>query len=388
MNHVPAGSRTLFSLRTGARARTALICGLGLVVLLVAIRLALPAILRKAINRRLDEIPDYGGHVTDVGLSLYRGAYHLRGLEIVKRNGQVREPFFSAEDIDFSLAWLELLHGRVVSDIYVDRPKLNFVKGPTTESSQLAADRRWQDVIDDIFPINITFLKITDGQLRYVDTASKPLVDVRVEHLLAVATGLRNRTAEKGDEFPASISLQGETIGGGKLRINTLAEPLAAQPHFLLKLELEDVSLPALNEFLRAYGNVDVSAGDFKGYVELAVHNGRFSGYFKPFFQHVDFSPVPGEDRPLGRRIWETLVHGFAVIFKNHHKDQVATRIPFSGEFGKIDVRVWQTFVNLVRNGFIQALPEKLDSKVKPADAAVPPPAAGLSNTAPPAKKS
>jgi hypothetical protein len=371
-----------------ARARTALICGLGLVVLLVAARLALPSILRKAINRRLDEIPDYGGHVADVGVSLYRGAYHLHGLEIMKRNGQVREPFFSAEDIDFSIAWLELLHGRVVSDIRVDRPKLNFVKGPTTESSQLAADRRWQDAIDDIFPISITFLKITDGELRYVNTASKPQVDVRVAHLLAVATGLRNRAAEQGDEFPASISLQGETIGGGKLRINTLAEPLAAQAHFLLKLELEDVSLPALNEFLRAYGNIDVSAGVFKGYLEVAARNGRYSGYLKPFFQHVDFSPVPGEDRSFGREVWETLIHGFALVFKNHHKDQVATRIPFSGEFGNIDVRVWQTFVNLARNGFIQALPEKLDSKTKPAGAEAPPPATGPPNAAQPAKKS
>ena len=40
-----------------------------------------------------------------------------------------------------------------------------------------------------------------------------------------------------------------ETIGNGKLYIDSQAEPLAAQPHFLLKLELEDVSLPALNEF-------------------------------------------------------------------------------------------------------------------------------------------
>ena len=81
-------------------------------------------------------------------MSLYRGAYHLTGMEIVKRNGQVREPFFSAKDIDFSLAWRELLHRRVVSDIYLDQPKLNFIKGATAETSQLTADHRWQDVID------------------------------------------------------------------------------------------------------------------------------------------------------------------------------------------------------------------------------------------------
>ena len=55
------------------------------------------------------------------------------------------------------------------------------------------------------------------------------------------------------------------------------------------------------------------------------------------------------------------MVHGFAVIFRNHHKEQVATRIPFSGEFGNMDVGVWRTFVTLAHNGFIQALPEKLE---------------------------
>jgi len=370
MLHPPGRLTESFRNRRWLRSRVVLACFLVFVLLLVAVRVALPYVLRELINRRLNAIPDYGGQVAEVGVSLYRGAYQLQGMQIVKRNGAVKEPFFLARNIDFSLAWRELVHGKVVSDIYLDHAVLNFVKGPTDESSQLAVDRRWQDVINDIFPISITFLKITDGQLRYVDATSKPLVDVRVAHLLAVATGLRNRPAEKGEEFPAALDLLGETIGGGNLHIAAQAEPLALKPHFLLKFELDEVSLPALNEFLRAYGGIDVSGGTFKGYLEMIARDGHFSGYFKPFFQHVNFSPKPGEERPLGQKIWETLVRTFALIFKNHHKDQVATRMPFSGEFGSMNVGIWQTFVNLLRNAFIQALPEKLDSK--PAPAAVP----------------
>ncbi len=269
-------------------------------VVLVAARLALPYVLRSAINRRLNNIPDYGGHVDSVSVSLYRGAYHLTGMEIVKRNGQVREPFFSAKDIDFSLAWRELLHRRVVSDIYLDQPKLNFIKGPTAETSQLTADRRWQDVITDIFPIDINYLKITDGTLRYVNHASNPQVDIRVEHTLAVATGLRNRAGANQDELPANISLRGVTIGNGKLHIDSQAEPLAAQPHFLLKLELEDVSLPALNEFLRAYGNIDVSAGVFKGYLEMTAHDGELFGVFQAALPARRLQRGPGPEPAAG----------------------------------------------------------------------------------------
>lgn len=332
-------------------------------VLLVAARSALPYVLREAINRRLAAIPEYTGQVERVGVSLWRGAYTLHAMEILKRNGEVKEPFFRADEIDFSLAWRELFRGKFVSDIVLRKPMLVFVEAKLDEATQLPADRRWQDAINDIFPIDITFLKISDGDLRYINQGSKPKVDVRIAHLEGIATGLRNRTDDKEQEFPASIAMRGETIGGGILKLSTQLEPLAVEPHFLLKLEIEQVAMPALNDFLRAYGGIDVRAGTFTGYVEMTAKDGRFGGYFKPFFENVDFSTPPGEERPLRQQIWESLVRGFAWVFKNHAKDQVATRIPFSGEFKNLNVRKWESFVNLVKHAFVEPLKMKLDSR-------------------------
>lgn len=347
----------------GGRWRWLTGAGLGLVLLLVVLRLALPALLRDAVNRRLERIPDYMGHVDEIEVGLWRGAYALRGVEIVKREGAIKEPFFKARHIDFSLAWRELFHGKMVSDILVEEAELNFVRGRSVAATQLAADRRWQEVINDLFPIDITFLEIRESRLRYVDESSNPRVDVQVAHLAAVATGLRNHTEDDGQEFPARIDLNGETIGGGRLRITTQVEPLAIKPHFLLKMELEQVALPALNDFLRAYGGVDVSAGTFKGYLEMAAREGHFEGYFKPFFENVDFKDVAGQEKNLGEQIWEGAVRFFAFVFKNHRRDQVATRIPFSGEFGQTEVSAWQTFVNLLRHAFVRPWPEKLESR-------------------------
>lgn len=339
-----------------------------LLVLLVILRLALPALLRDAVNRRLARIPEYTGQVAEIDIGLWRGAYSLHGVEIVKREGGIKEPFFKAKHIDFSLAWRELLRGKMVSDIFAEGLELNFVRGRSEADTQLAADRRWQEVVNDLFPIDITFLEVRESRLRYVDESTDPRVDVEVAHLAAVATGLRNRTEENDEEFPARIDLSGDTIGGGRLRITTLAEPLAQQPHFLVKMEVEDVALPALNDFLRAYGGVDVSAGTFKGYLEMTARDGRFDGYFKPFFENVDFKDVAGQDKPVGEQIWEGVVRFFAFVFKNHRKDQVATRIPFSGEFGNTEVSGWQTFTNLLRHAFIRPWPEKLESRTKPAN--------------------
>jgi hypothetical protein len=342
--------------------RTLIVLGI-IAVVLIAARLALPSVLRSAINARLEKIPDYTGWVERVGVSLWRGAYTLHGLTIQKRNGALKEPYFTAREIDFSVAWRELLHGRFLGDVALEVPVLTLVAAPSNEATQLTADRRWQDVINDIFPIDITWLKITEGQVHYINRAAKPQVDIRIAHLRALATGLRNHSTSDSGEFPATIVLAGETIGEGQLKISTQLEPLAIDPHFLLKLELEKVSLPALNEFMRAYAGVDVSKGTFSVYVEAAARDGRYEGYFKPFFDQVDFGEPPGKETRLSQEIWEWFVKTFAWIFKNHPRDEVATKIPFSGDIKNLDFHKWETFKNLVHHAFIEPFQQKLDSK-------------------------
>ncbi len=362
----PSHAKLSFGQRVWRRSRWVVYVVGGLVILLVAARIAMPYAIKEAINRRLEKIPEYSGWVDNVGVSLYRGGYTIDGLVVQKRNGAVKEPFVRAEHIDFSIAWRELFHGKLVSDIDIIRPSITFVDAPSATTSQMETDHRWQDVIQDIFPIDITNLRIRDGQLRYINEGMKPKVDLRVAHMEALATGLRNRQDEAKEEFPAKITVSGETIGTGKLAINADLEPLALSPHFLLKLQVESVAMPALNDFLRAYANVDVSAGTFNGYVEMTARNGKYNGYFKPFFENVDFRERPGDKTPFGQEIWETVVRGFAWVFKNHKKDDVATRVPFQGEFGTTSVGTWETIKTLVRHAFIEPLQHKLDSKPGP----------------------
>jgi hypothetical protein len=349
--------------RVGGFSRGTLIT-LGIIaVLLIAVRLALPSVLRSAINSRLEKIPDYTGHVARVDVSLFRGAYTLHELVIRKREGNVQEPYFTADKIDLSLAWRDLFHGQIVGDVALDRPMLTLIAGPSSEDTQIAADSRWQDAIKDIFPIDITWLKITGGQVRYINHTTKPEVDLRLAHVRALATGLRNRVDQSSGEFPSTIVLEGETIGGGTLKISAQLEPLAIDPHFLAKLQLERVSLPALNEFLRAYGGVDVSKGWFDVYVEAVARNGHYEGYIKPFFDQVDFSQPKGETRNFKQVVWTWFVSTFATVFKNHPRDEVATKIPFSGEFRNIDLHTWETIKNLLRHAFVHPLAKKLDSQ-------------------------
>jgi hypothetical protein len=333
---------------------------------LLAARIALPYVVKKQVNDRLAKIPGYWGEVGDIGISLIRGAYSLHDLGIYKISGAVREPFVKAKHIDFSVAWRELFRGKIVSDIIIKNIELNFVAAGSEAVSQKDIDRRWQDVVNDLFPLEITFLEVTDGLVRYQDLTRKPPVDVFIKNTHVLATGLRNRAGERGEEFPAKIRVEGETLGGGKVSLFVTADPLAPHPHFHLSAKVDGVNLPALNESLKAYANVDVSRGTFQMAAEMGAKDGGFQGYVKPFFEDLDFNNLEDRNKGVFTRLWEKAVQGLAWLVKNKPRDQVATRIPFQGRFGDPQIGLLATIANLFRHGFVRAFNPTVEGSVRP----------------------
>jgi hypothetical protein len=346
-----------------------------LAILAVA-RLCAPFTLKWAINRRLNKIPSYAGHVDSVSLSLLRGAYSMQGLRITKSSGRVPEPFIAADSIDFSIYWRDLVRGRFVSKIYIRNIQLNFHRGRSEEESQLNADERWRSVTHDLFPIDITFLDIKGGVLRFVDSTQTPKVDIEIKDLSIRAIGLRNRVGddERPGPYPAKVELMGTTIGGGQLRIYAKIEPLADKPHFELNLELRKMVLPALNDFLHAYAGVKVAQGRFELFSQMAMRNGHYEGYIKPFFN--DLRLGESADESLGQRIKTKLYAAFAEFAKNSRSKQVATRIPFSGENGALDIHTWKSIENGLHHGFVKALSHGFEGTADPDKVAVAAPGA------------
>lgn len=335
-------------------------------VVLIAARVALPYVVKSNVNERLAEIPGYAGRVDEVGIALLRGAYSLGDVAIYKVDGASRTPFVMVKHVDFSVAWRELFRGKIVSDIHANDVELTFVAAGSDAASQKDIDRRWQELVEDLFPLEITHLEVTNSTIRYKDLTKEPHVDLFVRDMQLVATGLRNRVDESGEEFPAKITLHGDTLGGGKLSFDIKAVPLAEQPHFHLMAKVEGVNLPDLNESLKAYANVDVGRGTFQMAAELAAKGGGFQGYVKPFFEDLDFNNLEDKDKNVFSRIWENVVGGLAWLVKNKPRDQVATRIPFEGRFGDPEVGLWTTISNLFRHGFIRAFNPTIEGSLDP----------------------
>ncbi len=116
----------------------------------------------------------------------------------------------------------------------------------------------------------------------------------------------------------------------------------------------------------KAYGGFDVSKGEFNMYAEAAAKNGRFTGYVKPLIHDLDVVEWQAQDKKdnIFQKIWESVVGGVGEIFENQPKDQLATKINFSGDFNDAQVNIFQTIVTVLRNAFIQSLRPSIDNQI------------------------
>jgi uncharacterized protein involved in outer membrane biogenesis len=193
------------------------------------------------VNRKLDEIPEYDGHVGDIDVALIRGAYSIDGMELVKTNGKVRVPFVAADRVDLSVQWKALFEGSFVGEMAFEHARLNFVKGPTKAQSQQGIDSQaWIPTADALFPLRINKVSINGSEVHYRDLSRDPQVDVYVDSVYAVATNLTN-SKDLSESLFAIIDAQGLAMRHAPLKVHVEADPNSEQTTFDLNLSLRDL---------------------------------------------------------------------------------------------------------------------------------------------------
>ena len=102
------------------------------ILLLLAVRVALPHLVEDYVNKTLDALPGYTGHVADIDLHLYRGAYTIDSLVLLEENGNPKHPFLQIPETDLSIEWKSLLKGEFVGEVVMERPHMNLVAATDT----------------------------------------------------------------------------------------------------------------------------------------------------------------------------------------------------------------------------------------------------------------
>jgi uncharacterized protein DUF748 len=331
---------------------------LALAAILGGLRLYLPRLVLRIVNRKLTQLQGYQGRVDGIGISLWRGAYQIEGVTIEKNGGKVPVPFFSADTIDFSLEWGAFLHRRIVSDIEMLAPRLDFVHGPTEETSAEEPNESFAATLKSLAPFDIDRLEIKNGQVHYRDFSSSPNVDIALTRLQATARNLRN-IEEGGVALPAEIRIRAKAFETGDLVLALKFDPLSEYPAFELKQTLSRVELIRLNDFFMAYAKVRAKTGEFGLYAEAAAKDGLFIGYVKPILTGLTIDK--GGEQNIAGKAWADVVSAVKWIFSNKRKKQLATRIPLEGRFDHPKIGLWAAVGGILKNAYVKALTPTLD---------------------------
>ncbi len=331
---------------------------------LVAARLYLNIWAKDYVNQVLNNIPGHEGSIADIDIDLYRGAYRIHQLKLYKTAGNIPTPFIDIEAADLSIEWGALFHGRIVSNADLTKPEINFAVNKSGTAEQNGAGVDWSRPIRDLSPIDINLVTFREGTLAYRDFSTTPQVNIYIHHMSGEAHNLRN-VVDKENPLPSTLTVNGDSIGKGRLAIEGKLNILKPFPDMDMNVKLEKVHLPALSDYSNAYASVDIREGDLDVYAEVAVKDGRVSGYVKPIARHVALIDLRKPTNPL-KLAWETLVAAVVEVFTNQPRDQFATKIPLEGNLNNIDTDTLATLGGIIRNAFFQAFKKGFDQDIAP----------------------
>jgi hypothetical protein len=339
------------------------------IVALIGLRIALPTIVRHTLNQRMDRMGDYHGHVADVDISLWRGAYGLDDLKIVKVSGKVPVPLLQTPHMDIHLSWRALVHGSIRATVEFDRPVLNFVDGNGGAGTQAGGGVDWRAQLQQLVPIRLDEVKVDDGTITFRNFSSKPRVDVKATRVNAVVTNLTNADRSGGRRV-ADMHATALVLGEAPLDTSASFDPLGKFLDFTFELRVLHIDLTKLNDLARAYAKLDFASGKGDFVMELNAHDGRLDGYAKPLFHDMKIfswkQDVEGEHENPFEVAWQAIAEGITRIFTNQKKDQFATRVPISGRIDNKKFGTWRAVVNVLHNAFVKAYTPQLEH-LKPA---------------------
>jgi Domain of Unknown Function (DUF748) len=334
---------------------------------LCALRLALPYIVKDYVNGRLHRLDSYDGRVADIDIGLWRGAYRIDGIQIVKTGAKQPTPFFDSQRVDLSVEWRSLLHGKLVAEAHFFDPKLNLVEGPTASQSQTGTEEDWHKRLEELFPFRFNTVEVHDGTLTF-RTPGIAVGDALIaRNVDGIITNINNVEHTGKDAF-AEFRMTGKVLGGADTWVYGSAEPFTKQSTFDLNLGLEHVSVPQVNPWLREYLKADAKRGDFDLYLEVASANGRYEGYAKPILQNVQFVSLEKTVKHPLKGLWNAVVQLAAELFENQPHKQVAAKIPFHGTVQGTSTDLLATITSVLRNAFLGAFAHSIENSISMKD--------------------
>jgi hypothetical protein len=330
-----------------------------LLILFLVVWYATPYYLKDYLEKRANALPDYKLSIHWLQINPIACSIDLENIVLQKKSNEIPVPFFVAQDVHIAMQWTQLIHFDFRSNVTLLSPVVNFVQGPTPETTQTVLEPEWVTEVKQLVPLRINQFKIHNGDIHFYDFHADPKINLQLTDLELVADNLTNTTKSK-ELMPTTVTITGHPLEVGDLEAHLSVNVDLKQPTFAEKVRLENVPAPALNSFIAKYGSVYAKSGTLAFYSEMVSKEGSYDGYMKPFFDNLAFEPMP-KDRNGLAAIWASLLNGVKSLVENDKKI-IATQVPVTGKYTDPHIDFWAAAFGLLKNAYLEALAERFNS--------------------------
>lgn len=288
-----------------------------------------------------------------------RGTLALRDLTLVGLR-----PALKAADVEVNGGTLDA-DGRVdytpkqlrlnLDRVRLDDAKIDYVQKNAVTEKRMEAVRKAATTseAEPATRVDVTQATVRNASVGIVNRTGTPSYRLWLDGAQLDLRGFSNqKSARRG-----SATLRGRFMGQAPLDLHAEFAPVGGKPDFKTDLRVENVDLPAMNDFLRAQANVDVTSGHLSVYSELTVRNGRVEGYVKPLFSDMDvYDRAQDKGKNPFHQLYEAMVGASTTVLENRAQDQVATVTSLSGPVESPSSSTWDVVTGLLRNAFVKAI--------------------------------
>ena len=350
------------------KSKGAKITWLSIIGILLVLRISAPSVIKYYTLKSINNNEHYTATLEDVDLHLYRGAIVFQELNIKSNETGQNLPFFYSESIDASIQWSKLFQGALVGEIYLQHPSVNFITGfddGRKDNFSEADEVDWLRKIETFFPASINKFAVIDGNIRYVDLSHSPNIDLTANNIDLFISNLSNSTSINGSKI-ANAALRGQVMNQAPIYARLEFDPFDTTGTYDLDVSLEKLDMTQLNDFSKAYTNVDIERGEFSLFSEVGSKNGNLSGYIKPVADELKVLNLKKDVKkgPLNV-IWEGITELGTTIFSNIPNDKLAAKIEFEGDVYAVDIKLLKSFGSLLSNAFFNSINRELDNKIE-----------------------
>jgi len=259
-------------------------------VVLVAARLAMPAIIKKVVNSKLENMPGgFQGSAESIDVRMLDGEIGLQQFRIVKKNGLVPVPFMKMQELVLGTvrdSW------KLRSTLRFVQPDASFVYSKSEAKKQYGPPGAL-DRLQGQLPFQLLWIKVEDGTFHFRDYEPKPDIDVFAKHVYVFWDKLVGCLPPGFTACRSNVKGRADLLESGKLQLKgTFVR--APEAEFKADASIENLRAPELNPVLKNYAKIEIQRGKIDLDAHYAQRGKRRDVTVVPYLR--DFK-LMGEDR-------------------------------------------------------------------------------------------